>query len=125
MYGISSGVSRNPSSRLQAFSNPTVVSPTAKPRRWDEVVASGRSSLLRTSRTVGMSSLRYIQSKGTFSEASMIWLCAGTSIDDNRNDDPSHRYSVPPRLICFRHCTKMLRLGSLDSRSHGVDDVRW
>ena len=54
--GMSSGVSRRPISREQASSRPTVVSPTRDPAGLDRTVrSSGRSSRLRTSRTVGMS----------------------------------------------------------------------
>jgi hypothetical protein len=59
-----------------------------------------------------MSSLRKIDSSGVFSEASMIWLCAGTSMDESRNEELSHRYSVPPSRMRFRPWTKMLKPGS-------------
>ena len=70
------------------------------------------SSRLKTSRTVGRSRRRKIESSGVFSEASVIWLWAGTSIDERRKEEPSHRYSVPPSRMRFRPCTKMLRPGS-------------
>ena len=50
-----------------------------------------KSSRLMTSRTVGISSRRNIESSGTCSEASTIWLSAGTSIEERRKDDPSQR----------------------------------
>jgi hypothetical protein len=57
---------------------------------------------LRTSRAVGMSRRGKIDSSGVFSEASMIWLCAGTSMDESRNEELSRMYSVPPSRTISR-----------------------
>ena len=52
------------------------------------------------------------ESIGTCSEASMIWLSAGTSMEESRKDDSSQRYTMPLRLTRFRPWTKTVRLGS-------------
>jgi hypothetical protein len=51
----------------------------------------------------------------------MIWLCAGTSMDDSRNEEPSHRYSVPPSRMRFRPWTRCLDPAHKKPGSKGLD----
>src|SRR5712692_9885622 len=45
-------------------------------------------------------------------------------MEDRRKDDASQRYSMPPRVMRFRPCTKTERLGSYAARKHAVGSVR-
>jgi hypothetical protein len=46
-------------------------------------------------------------------------------MDESRNEELSHRYSVPPSRMRFRPWTKMLRPGSYEARKQGVGLVRY
>ena len=45
-------------------------------------------------------------------------------MEDRRKDDASQRYSMSPRVMRFRPCTKTERLGSYAARKHAVGSVR-
>jgi hypothetical protein len=43
-----------------------------------------------------------MESMGNCSEASRIWLCAGTSMEESRKEELSQKYSMPLRLMRLR-----------------------